>query len=417
MRFLPARFHTANTATRPTARFLVALIVVLAVVSTAFPSDADLTDELKKLQEEQQQIKAEKQEKVKQVDAATAEVGELTAALEVLNGQVNEQESELAEAENRLDEAESRFAEATAAVKIKTAEIELLKDQAADKAISAFVGRGSQANPVMENVDPNEAVRRRSLVLSVTQQDLDITESLRAAQEELAIQQAIADDAQFQAGLIRDEMADQLVELEDLRDQQAALAAEAERRLDSLLTEQAILEEMESELAADIKKTNDELARQAALAAARARATSNPASSSGGGRYPTSAEIVKVQGFWVHIDIAQNLEAMLNHAAGDGIHFGGWGYRSHERQIELRRRHCGTSNYAVWQMPSSQCRPPTARPGASQHELGKAIDFTYGGKGIGTRSNAGYKWLAANAHKYGLYNLPSEPWHWSVNGR
>ncbi len=68
-------------------------------------------------------------------------------------------------------------------------------------------------------------------------------------------------------------------------------------------------------------------------------------------------------------------------------------------------------------MPSSQCRPPTARPGASMHEQGKAIDFTYGGRTIGTRSSPGYKWLAAHAASYGFYNLPSEPWHWSTNGR
>jgi peptidoglycan hydrolase CwlO-like protein len=397
-------------------RSMVALMVILAIGSVAIPSDADLAEDLKKLQEEQEQVKAEKAEKAKQVNAATAEVGELTSALEALNGQVNEQESELSAAEDRLHAAEARYAEATAAVKIKTAEIELLKEQVKDKAISAFVGRGSQANPVMEDVDPNAAIRRRSLVLSVTQRDLDITESLRTAQEELAIQQAIADDAQLEAGRIRDEMEQQLIELQALRDRQAVLTDEAERRLDSLLTEQAILEEMDSDLAADIKKTNDELARQAALAAARARARSNPAPSAPRGNYPTSSQIVNVQGFWVHVDIAANLEAMLNHAASEGVHFGGWGYRSHERQIELRRQHCGTSQYAIWQMSSSQCRPPTARPGNSMHEYGKAIDFTYGGRGIGTRSNPGYKWLAANAAAYGLHNLPSEPWHWSTNG-
>jgi LAS superfamily LD-carboxypeptidase LdcB len=68
-------------------------------------------------------------------------------------------------------------------------------------------------------------------------------------------------------------------------------------------------------------------------------------------------------------------------------------------------------------MPSSQCRPPTARPGASQHEQGKAIDFRYAGRTIPTRNNAGYRWLRNNAASYGFYNLPSEPWHWSVNGR
>jgi D-alanyl-D-alanine carboxypeptidase len=50
------------------------------------------------------------------------------------------------------------------------------------------------------------------------------------------------------------------------------------------------------------------------------------------------------------------------------------------------------------------------------HERGLAIDFTYQGSIITSKSNPAFKWLAANAKKYGLYNLPSEPWHWSTNG-
>ncbi|MPZ73317.1 MAG: hypothetical protein GEU74_08820 [Nitriliruptorales bacterium] len=28
-----------------------------------------------------------------------------------------------------------------------------------------------------------------------------------------------------------------------------------------------------------------------------------------------------------------------------------------------------------------------------------------------------FTWMTRNAKTYGLYNLPSEPWHWSTNGR
>ena len=28
-----------------------------------------------------------------------------------------------------------------------------------------------------------------------------------------------------------------------------------------------------------------------------------------------------------------------------------------------------------------------------------------------------FVWLTANAARFGFFNLPSEPWHWSVNGR
>ena len=34
-----------------------------------------------------------------------------------------------------------------------------------------------------------------------------------------------------------------------------------------------------------------------------------------------------------------------------------------------------------------------------------------------TSTSAGFKWLKANAARYGFYNLPSEAWHWSTTGR
>ena len=50
------------------------------------------------------------------------------------------------------------------------------------------------------------------------------------------------------------------------------------------------------------------------------------------------------------------------------------------------------------------------------HEQGLAIDFTYNGSIISSRSSPGYQWLSRRAAGFGFYNLPSEPWHWSVNG-
>lgn len=123
--------------------------------------------------------------------------------------------------------------------------------------------------------------------------------------------------------------------------------------------------------------------------------------------------LTQVGGITVHTSIADRLQAMLQAARADGVILTGGGYRSPESQIALRRAHCGTSYYAVYQMPASQCTPPTAPPGSSMHERGLAIDF----HNCDSRSTACYQWLAANAAQYGFYNLPSEPWHWSVNGR
>ena len=106
---------------------------------------------------------------------------------------------------------------------------------------------------------------------------------------------------------------------------------------------------------------------------------------------------------------------MLAAAAEDGLVLRGWGWRSHQRQIELREAHCAD----VWETPSSQCSPPTARPGHSLHETGHAIDFYVGSAGdlrAISRSSPEFVWLSENAEDFGFFNLESEPWHWSTTG-
>lgn len=120
-----------------------------------------------------------------------------------------------------------------------------------------------------------------------------------------------------------------------------------------------------------------------------------------------------VSGIRVNCAISGPLQRMISAAASGGVTLTGSGYRDINVQIQLRKEHCGTSYYAIYQMPSSQCSPPTAKPGSSQHEIGLAIDFN----SCSSRSTACYRWLAANAASFGFYNLPSEPWHWSTTGK
>jgi LAS superfamily LD-carboxypeptidase LdcB len=126
---------------------------------------------------------------------------------------------------------------------------------------------------------------------------------------------------------------------------------------------------------------------------------------------------VDVRGIKVARRIAPKIEALLAAAEAAGVRLSGGGYRSREEQIRLRRLYCGDSQNDIYEKPSNQCKRPVAPPGLSNHERGLAIDFTYNGLGIKSPDNPGFKWLAANAHRFGLRNLPSEPWHWSVDGR
>lgn len=130
-----------------------------------------------------------------------------------------------------------------------------------------------------------------------------------------------------------------------------------------------------------------------------------------------ASQVVSVQGIEVHQSIAGTVNNMISAARNAGVNLSGWGWRDPQTQIDLRKQNCGTSNYAIYQMPSGQCSPPTAIPGTSNHERGLAIDFVCDNTGDTVRSyDTCFAWLSANAATYGFYNLPSESWHWSVDG-
>lgn len=129
-----------------------------------------------------------------------------------------------------------------------------------------------------------------------------------------------------------------------------------------------------------------------------------------------SVPLVDVRGIVVNVSIGPQLAALLSAADAAGFNFTGGGYRDSAQQIALRRAHCGPSDFAIYEMSAAQCHPPTARPGSSMHEQGLAVDFAINGSAIGSHSDPAFQWMAANAARFGFYNLASEPWHWSTNG-
>jgi D-alanyl-D-alanine carboxypeptidase len=126
----------------------------------------------------------------------------------------------------------------------------------------------------------------------------------------------------------------------------------------------------------------------------------------------TTADTAVVYGTTVHRNIAYAYRRMVDDANKDGIALSGGGFRTKQRQIELRKIN-GCPD--VWTAPSSSCRVPTAIPGRSLHEIGMAVDISSGGRSLTSKSPA-FTWLKANAREYGFVNLPSEPWHWSITG-
>jgi D-alanyl-D-alanine carboxypeptidase len=126
----------------------------------------------------------------------------------------------------------------------------------------------------------------------------------------------------------------------------------------------------------------------------------------------TTADTTNVYGTTVHRSVSFAYRRMVDDAKKAGILISGGGFRTKQRQIELR-----TINGCpdVYKAPSSACRVPTAIPGRSLHEIGMAVDITSAGRALNAKSPA-FKWLQVHADEYGFINLPSEPWHWSITG-
>ncbi len=146
-----------------------------------------------------------------------------------------------------------------------------------------------------------------------------------------------------------------------------------------------------------------------------------PNRSPSGNRNGTSADLVTLtwsgKTFQVARQIAGQVEDLLEAAAADGIQLViNSAYRDPQEQIALRKKYCGTTEYAIYDMPPSQCRIAVARPGTSNHEKGLAIDFGVRGGKVQPGTPA-FEWLSLHAASFGLKNYPKEPWHWSVDGR
>ncbi len=407
---------------------MLSVVLAVALVSGPLVSSAERSGG--DPSSERERVRAQKAQVASQVNALQATDAQVSAALDALEANVAGQAALLAEAKRAAAEAEQAFADATAAVEAKTQEIALLRTEIREFAVDAFVHPPSDdALAALDSDDPGEAAEKRALLEVQNSSDADLLDRLSAAEEDLEVQRQLAEDASRRAQEKQAEAGDRLAELSQARDMQAAYADQVEARLEHTLSEAAALQDLDESLSAQIRADQAraaELARRAAASVPRPPSGGSGGgggggtSGGGGGSLNPSLGSASCPGggsITVASSIAGSLQSMLNAASSSGIRLCGGGYRSSDGQIQTRMNNCGTSYYAIYEMPASQCSPPTARPGQSMHERGLAVDFTCNGGGvIGSHSSPCFQWLAGNASSYGFYNLPSEPWHWSSNG-
>jgi septal ring factor EnvC (AmiA/AmiB activator) len=434
------------------------LIVVIGVACALLIPEASGAEEPNPAETERQlgEVRARRGEAEVQVDALVAQDAQIQDAIATLETNVATQQAELDEAERALAAAEAEVETATANVAAEEARIERLNQATDELVVEAFV------NPPSDNAldsfkadSLSDAMVKQALVEIQSDSDADVLDQLEQAHEDLEVEQANKEALAAAAEEQRSTAERELTEVENALAQQESFAADVEERLNAKLAEAESLREFDvaladqlvreqAEVAARLRAAQEAAAAQAAAEAAAAAAaarsvtpTAAPVGSGGGGGGnggggggPAPSIIAPAPGGLATVtcphggsikvagSIAGNVQALLDAAAAQGVSLcASSGWRSPEKQIDLRRAHCGTSYYAIYLMPSSQCNPPTARPGTSMHERGLAIDFSCNGGGAILRGNSCWNFLVAHANSYGLYNFPPEPWHWSTTGQ
>jgi len=386
---------------------VAALVGVALLMSTAAIAGAETPDQLR---EKRKQVQADEAAAAADADIAAGDAADVQAALDAMQQDVDAQAAAVEAARRGVEQSKLANAAAQARIVDLKNQMETATARMQEQAVEAYVNfQGPSSDLAILNDDPWKKARESSLVAFATDTNLDALDQLRGIGAELESQNRRAEEARAEAQRKTDELEIHLASLAEARDRQATIVDEASQRLDQRLAELASLEEVDAQLATEIRKEEQKIADAIA-------ARNSPSSGSYVIPDDLKVDLTTVRGITVNVIIADQLSGLLAAMEAKGYNLGGGGYRSPERQINLRRQHCGTSDYAIWRMPASSCRPPTAPPGKSAHEKGLAVDFTYDGRALRSRSSEVYKTLSKLAPKFGFKNLPSEPWHWSING-
>lgn len=423
------------------ALVLASSLLLLIPLVPVLAQDDDV-EELEDLRDERERVAREAALAVVQIDVVTATVEDVTKALDELAAFVSLQRARLEEAERAYDAARASVDNARRERELVIEEATLVSERLTDLAVSSFTGEGSSAGDDLTALvlsdDPGETARFIHLLELQTGSLSDLIDHLRSleirADDLLRAEQA----AEAAAALGLTEVEHRVSALDEALAAQERVVTGAEIRLEAQIAEAAILQERDLELATEIRGQQEAINRRIADRASAAgidlpapvdltkivqldfttdgllphgEVPAEVLASVDGVIDPESGILFSIE---VHEDIAEQTILLFEAAIEDGIDLAGWGYRPIQRQIELRAANCGGTDYDIWHKPVFECAPPTARPGFSKHEQGRAIDFTVGGTSIKSHTNPGFVWLQEHAPRYGFVNLASEPWHWSI---
>jgi peptidoglycan hydrolase CwlO-like protein len=368
-----------------------------------------------------------------EIDPLRADDSDVESAFSDIQENVLAQRSQLETAQQRVTDAQGAVDTARSVVAQTQAELDLWVAESDEVVIQAFITSPSErAFDALTSATAGDAAVKQALLDMTADEDADVLAGLDATQRRLEDEQAAEEEAVEAAQQAVEAAQTALEDLEAAVSQQTQFTNEVEARLEQQLGEIEALRDSDPELAEQLEARAGSLAgdiaesrrllqeetalEEAGVAPADPGAPDGPSTITVEGGLavvscPQGLGSIQVAGV-----IARDLQGLLNLAAEQGLPLCGNGWRDPAEQVALRRSHCGSSHYAIYEAPASACSPPTARPGQSLHEQGLAIDFTCAGSTVSWGDRC-HDFLRAHAADFGFHPLSSEPWHFSPTGQ
>jgi hypothetical protein len=254
--------------------------------------------------------------KTSKVEQARANARAVRARLAAVTAQLQTQVVRSAAAAQAAHAARAHLATARAQEASVAHRLDDVRASVKDAALRVYMlGVSNFGLSDIANLDPASAARADFLRNSALGFQSDVADQLSATRQDLEVKRKVAEGA-ARVAADRDRAARGAVAaLKQSQTEQLKLVSAAEGRYQASLSEAAL--------------------------ASRSR------------RLPGSAiSLTTVHGITVATSIANNLGRMLDTADLEGFRFGGTGYRSYEGQVALRRAHCGSSSYDVYDKPA-----------------------------------------------------------------
>ena len=251
----------AQMSTPAMRRYVAVILTVCFVVfgmsvkaQASDEQDKRDKDEIARLRVERKELAKEKAKAAAHIDALEVDVVALQQAITVVEDYIKQVEENVRSVQMLIENAQKDREEAEKQAKELRDKIETIRLDLQAKAIEVFMAPPPSATEQLAIADLGESAVKLYLLDHVFNNELDITDELRASQDRLKLLERLARERQEYAQKEQAELEKQLRELEQLRADHERLKEEFDKRKELWRSESAAIQAASDDIGSDIAR-------------------------------------------------------------------------------------------------------------------------------------------------------------------